>query len=284
MTNMAPEEEAFVAAYTCSMPADYRAAFDAETTRAHAEIVGRRSDRKVHVEIWRELSERVVAIVVVADDKPGLLTCISAALVATQIDVVSAHAYCRTRADGHLEAVDLLWIRRLPDAKGLVPPIRARDIVAVAEAIERATTFGVSTQTGENVIPEALRVRPTRLRAESGTAETGTAEAPQSKQIPSVSSARIRFETNVKDGSTILTVEAVDRPGLLLAVTQALFRAGLQIVGLRATTERGCAVDRFTLVEIDGTPLKNERLLTLQTAILGALDEGTLAPRRRSIA
>jgi len=242
---MLPEEQARVAAFVSSMPPEYRASFDEEAHRAHAAIVARRDRRLAHVEIWRELSERVVVICVVADDAPGLLSRISAALVATEIDVVSAHAYGRARDDGSIEAVDFLWIRRMPRG-GAVAPIRARDIVAVAEAIERALK-------GEIAAP-----------------------APP---VPNAGSARIRFETDTKRGVTILTVEAVDRPGLLLAVTQALFRAGIQIVGLRATTERGCAVDRFQLAEADGKPLRGSRLLELQSAILTALDD---APLQRS--
>lgn len=92
----------------------------------------------------------------------------------------------------------------------------------------------------------------------------------------------MRFETDAEDGSTILTVEAVDRPGLLLAVTQALFRADVQIVGLRASTEGGSAVARFKLADADGTPLRRERLFTLQIEILGAIDEGSFASQRRS--
>lgn len=249
---MLPQEEAEFAAFVSSMPPDYRAAFDVEAARAHCAIVKRRAGRTAHVEIWRELSERVVAICVVADDKPGLLSCISAALVATKIDVVSAHAYCRDRDDGKVEAVDILWIRRLPGENGRVLPIRARDVVAVAEAIDRAAASGVPT--------------PRAMPAAS----------------PAGGSARVRFESDAKKGTTLLTVEAVDRPGLLLAVTQALFRAGIQIVGLRATTERGCAVDRFQLAEKDGKPLQRERMLALQIAILTALDEGS--PLQRSSA
>ncbi len=250
---MSIEEEKAFAAYVASMPAEYRGAFDHEATRAHEAVVRRRGDRSTHVEIWRELSERVVAICVVADDKPGLLSRISAALVAQHIDVVSAHGYCRTREDGSVEAVDLLWIRRLPSAAGSVPPIRAKDILALSETIDRAA------------------------------AGTGTGEAPVSAApLPSGASARVRFETDAQDGATVLTVEAVDRPGLLLAVTQALFRADVQIIGLRATTERGCAVDRFKLVDAGGTPLRRERLFELQIGILDAIDEGTLAPQRKS--
>lgn len=249
---MSVEEEESFAAYVASMPAEYRGAFDVEATRAHEGVVRRRGERSTHVEIWRELSERVVAICVVADDKPGLLSRITAALVAQHIDVVSAHAYCRRREDGTAEAVDLLWIRRLPGANGTVPPIRAKDILALSETIDRAAS-------------------------DDGAADAVDASAP----APLGASARVRFDTD-DDGATILTVEAVDRPGLLLAVTQALFRAGLQIIGLRATTERGCAVDRFKLVDAGGVPLARQRLFALQIAILGAIEEGTLAPQRRS--
>jgi UTP:GlnB (protein PII) uridylyltransferase len=185
---MSPEQEARVAAFVQSMPQDYRTAFERGAYSAHAEIVARRGRRVSHVEIWRELSERIVAICVVADDKPGLLSRISAALVATQVDVVSAHAYVRTREDGTAEAVDFLWIRRLPK-NGAILPIRARDVVALAEAIDRAIS-------------------------EPGTGPIGAEPAPS---VPGAGSARVRFENDSKKGVTVLTVEAVDRPGLLLA-------------------------------------------------------------------
>jgi [protein-PII] uridylyltransferase len=239
---MSSEETERLAAYVRSMPPAYRQSFDVDATRVHASIVDRRGGRGTHVEIWRELSERVVAICVVAEDKPGLLSSISAALVAHRIDVVSADAYCRTLPDGRIEAVDFLYIRRLPNARGSVAPIRAKDILALATAIETALP--------EEVVPPS--VHP-------------------------AASARVLFDTDGEDGRTLLTVEAVDRPGLLLAVTQALFRAGVQIVGLRATTERGCAVDRFHLAEANGQPLAKPRLLELQCAILGALEEGMLS-------
>ncbi len=252
------EEEERLAAFVASMPVEYRGAFDAEATLAHAEIVRRRGERPTHVEIWRELEGRVVAICVVADDAPGLLSRISAALVGAHIDVVSAHAYCRRREDGSVEAVDLLWIRRLPGPRGSVLPIRAKDVGTLAEAIERAASG-----------------------AAAGAADPVRAPAP----LAPGASARVRFETDQADGSTILTVEAVDRPGLLLAVTQALFRSDVQILALRATTEHGSAVDRFKLADADGTPLRRERLFALQIAILGAIDEGTVTAggRRRSV-
>jgi UTP:GlnB (protein PII) uridylyltransferase len=115
---MCPDHEAFAA----SMAASYHEAFEDGDVAAHAAIASRREGSMTRVEIWKDLPERFVAICIVADDRPGLLSQISAALVAEQIDVVSAHAYCRTRRDGVEEAVDLLWIRRVARANGRVMP------------------------------------------------------------------------------------------------------------------------------------------------------------------
>src|SRR5258707_1195884 len=56
---------------------------------------------------------------------------------------------------------------------------------------------------------------------------------------------RVRFDTDADDGCTVLTVEAVDRPGLLLLITRTLFRERVQIVGSHVTTREGRAADRF---------------------------------------
>jgi [protein-PII] uridylyltransferase len=243
----APKSDPALEAFAASMPAAYHESFDEDAVDAHAAIVGRRSDAATRVEIWQECPERVVAICVVADDRPGLLSQISAALVATAIDVVAAHAYCRTRADGALEAVDLLWIRRAPKDSGSIAPIRERDVAAIGELVDALVR-------GEAKLDATVRVAP----------------APRS----AAASTRVLFDDGAKDGTMMVTVEAVDRPGLLLLVTQAIFRAELQIIGLRATSERGRAVDRFHLAELDGKPLVMGRLLSLQVEILAAIEDG----------
>ena len=73
-----------VAEFVASMPTSYREAFahDEEAVEVHAGIASRREASATRVEIWKDLPERVVAICIVADDRPGLLSQISAALVA----------------------------------------------------------------------------------------------------------------------------------------------------------------------------------------------------------
>jgi [protein-PII] uridylyltransferase len=234
--------------FKASMPTSYRDAFDDDhDIEAHAEVVARRRGSATRVDIWKELPERVVGICIVADDRPGLLSQISAALVALDIDVVTAHAYCRTRPDGAREAVDLLWIRRVARANGSIGLIRPRDVEAIGEKVDTlvrdSAKFDASVRSG---------------RARRSAAE----------------STRVLFDDGAGDGTMVLTVEATDRPGLLLVVTKAIFRAGLQIVGLRATSDGGRAVDRFHLAELDGKPLVQARLLSLQAEIFTALEDG----------
>jgi UTP:GlnB (protein PII) uridylyltransferase len=81
---------------------------------------------------------------------------------------------------------------------------------------------------------------------------------------------RVRFER--EQGLVMLTVETRDRPGLLLSLTQALFQERVQIVRSEVSTRDGIVSDRFVLTELDGGPLKPSRLLSLQTAVLGAVE------------
>lgn len=236
-----------VGEFEASMPTPYREAFDQEARSLHAGIVSRRDESATRVEIWRDLPERVVAICIVADDRPGLLSQISAALVALQIDVVTAHAYCRRRHDGVLEAVDFLWIRRVARPNGSIAPIRGRDVAAIGEMVDALVR-------GNAKFDPAVHFARAMRTASATT--------------------RIRFEDAAADGTMLLTVEATDQPGLLLVVTKAIFRAGLQILALRATSEQGRAVDRFHLAELDGKPLVQARLLALQVEIFAALEDG----------
>lgn len=235
-------------AFVGSMPDEYRAAFDDDAINAHLAIVSGRRRGETRAEVWQphETGARdVIALCVVADDRPGLLAQINAALVAHSIDVVEAHAFCRLDGDGLVEAVDFLWIRRAPEARAGAP-LRVSDVPEIESLI-------VALAEGRVTFAGAVAVVP-GPRARGGA-------------------TNVRFEHDDRTGKTSLTIVAVDRPGLLLVVTKTLFEAGLQIVALRATTENGQAVDRFELAEQGGTPLRRDRMFALQTAILCAIDE-----------
>src|SRR5262245_47571952 len=119
-TSETPSDD-FVRRYIASMPKRYRALFDADAIRTHAGIVYRRGARATRIEPWRDLPGGGLAVCVVADDRPGLLSRISAALVAHAMDVASAQAYVRKRDDGRDEAVDFFWLARAPVPENLTP-------------------------------------------------------------------------------------------------------------------------------------------------------------------
>src|SRR5450432_3702578 len=81
--------------FSGSMPARYREVFDAAAVAEHAAIVSRRAGNPAHVEVWRRLEEGVTVVCVVADDRPGLLSRITASLVIHSMDIVAAQAYTR---------------------------------------------------------------------------------------------------------------------------------------------------------------------------------------------
>lgn len=234
-----------VSAFIASMPADYRIAFsgDGAAMVEHAAIVAQRGDKSSFTAPWGSNRDGATALCIVAEDSPGLFSRITSALVAHAIDIVSAQAYCRERGDGTVEAVDFLWIRR-------DEPLAERDLSAISDLIDGLVR-------GTTKIDDSLR--PPRRRATGIT--------------------RVRFDHDAPSGATILTVEAGDRAGLLLQLTKTIFVARLQIVGLHAKSERGRAIDRFTVVELDGSPVSLERRLELQVLILEAIDTTTAVAR-----
>jgi [protein-PII] uridylyltransferase len=238
-----------VSAFIASMPAEYRIAFadDGAAMVEHAAIVAQRGDELAVTAKWNGNRDGATAICIVAEDSPGLFARVTEALVAHAIDIVSAQAYCRERGDGSVEAVDFLWIRR-------DTPLDDRDLSAIAGLIDALVR-------GRTKVDESLR--PPRRRASGIT--------------------RVRFDHDAASGATVLTVEAGDRAGLLLELTKTIFVARLQIVGLHAKSERGRAIDRFTLSELDGSPVSLERRLELQVHILQAIDATTTSDRKASL-
>ena len=182
------------------------------------------------------------------EDAPALTPCggsrISAALVAHDMDVVAAQAYCRKRLDDQLEAVDLIWVRCVPGDSGIVRSVRSRDVAHMGETLD-ALVRGRASFEGAVSFARAVRA------AEATT--------------------RVRFERDPRDGATLLLVEAVDRPGLLLVVSRTLFEERVQIVGSHVTTQGGSVLDRFQVPELNGNPLSGARQLAVQTAVVAAL-------------
>lgn len=67
--------------------------------------------------------------------------------------------------------------------------------------------------------------------------------------------ASLRMDMESEPGRTLVHVQAPDRVGLLHALTRAISEEGIQIEGARITTEKGAAIDTFSIVGQEGRPI-----------------------------
>jgi [protein-PII] uridylyltransferase len=239
------------ASFEASMPERYREAFDAAAIAQHAAIVARRGRSPAHMEVCARLPDGISVVCVVADDRPGLLSRIAASLVIHSMDILSAQAYTRVSPTGAGEAVDFLWLRRIA-AGG--PALADEECARIADVL-------CALVMGERSVD---------------------AEVSGARPVPRQAFATRIAMSEMDKGELVMTIEASDRPGLLLAITRTLFRAGVQIIASDATTVNGRVVDRFTIVEIDGSPVNEKRRRSLQTDVLAAIDvvaRGSNSPR-----
>lgn len=242
----------YVRAFAESMPPGYRERYHGHAIATHARIAAARGDDLVNVGLVDGPKGDAQAICVVAEDRPGLLSTISAAFVLCGLDVAAAEAYTRDNQAGRKEAVDVFWLRHL-DEVGQGTPVSEPDIQAIRESLT-ALLRGDSAQ---REIAERRSVPPPVVRRGAD--------------------AIVRFVDNEAGGLATLEVETNDRSGLLLALSSALFQAHVQIVRSEVRTVGDRVLDRFTVVEFDGSPIRSARRLEIQVAVLNAIE-----PARRT--
>jgi len=181
-------------------------------------------------------------VCVVADDRPGLLAAISAAFVMQGLDVVHGEAYTRTTTAHTREAVDLFWVRESP-SDGTPQSVGERTLIALGRTLDEIISGR----------------RPVRSAFPHVVDRPGT-------------ETRVRFVEGSQGELATLEVEAHDRPGLLMSMAAALRDQRVQIVSCEVHTEHGRAQDRFTIAEIDGSPIDASRRLAIQVAVLSAVE------------
>lgn len=241
----APPSEDFLRSFAASLPESYRGNFDASAVAAHARIARERKSAPANIGAF--FSNRVpgAALCVVADDRPGLLATISAALVLCNLDVIEAEAYTRRVAGQHDEAVDIFWVRH--ESGGEERLRLSHD--------------------------ETLRLCQTLIGLIEGKLDRKRVDpSSRSALTPAAKETVVRFIEGEDGTFATLEVETFDRSGLLLSLSQALFSQRVQIVGSQVKTRGGRVFDRFHVVEFDNKPISPARRLEIQVAILSAVD------------
>jgi len=234
-----------------TLPARYSEQFDTDAIRQHAKIARDRRKRPAHAGLF-DGGVGGPALCVVAADGPGLLAAISASLMLEGFDIIHAEAFTRWSPPTGFEAVDLFWVRRM-DRRGL---LGESDVVAV-----KRTLLELLGKRGPLGPKKRVALAPT-----PGSAETS-----------------VRFLEHPSEARLTLELDTNDRAGLLLAVSEALFREGVQIVGSRIRTSGGRVLDRFDLLELDGSRISGTRLQRIQLAVLAAVDSPGGAPSLRPV-
>ncbi len=238
---------AFLPEYLASMPERYLLSNTPAAVAAHAEVARRHEGRVVSVELVPSRHPEAAEICVVAADRPGLLAAIAAAISASRLEVHGAQIHSRVLPGDPLriQAVDLFWVRdRVEgvDGVGRALPKLLRDVDAVV--------------TGAIDPGELARHR---------------ASASPARPSPRVAT-RVSVDDRASSTHTVIEVTARDRPGLLYAIADCLYRLGLSIAVAKINTEGARVADVFYVGEADGAKVApGGRTAEVEAAIVEAL-------------
>lgn len=248
----APEGAATLA-FIDEMPDRYLVTHGFAPAAEHAAMARARGTRPVHVATTGQTREGESELVVVADDRPGLLADIAAVLAGNRLAVQSAHIYTRARAEG-AEAFDVFQVRRQSGDPGLDDATIAR----VARDLEGLLGGTVAL----------LDVLARRAAAPSWA----------ERKRPAVRT-EILVDNEVSPRFTVIDVFTLDRAGLLHAIARALHEAGLSIALSKVSTEGERVADVFYVSGEGGGKVSDPAAIeNIRASLLAAIE--TLAQPR----
>jgi [protein-PII] uridylyltransferase len=235
-------------AFVDEMPERYLLAHPVDVIRAHARAARDRGDRLAHVASFPGPSKDVTELLVLCDDRPGLLASIAAALSANRIEITAAQVFSRQRKGFVPEAVDLLLVR---------PSSRSGESLS-AEEFAKVTRDIVAILSGE-VTAEQLLGRRSKVPAWS------------KRKAPEVRT-KVVIDNNVSPRYTVLDVYAKDHVGLLYAIANVIHQEGLMIALSKVNTEGLKAADVFYVERAEGGKVDPERCEVLRQKLFDAIE------------
>jgi len=197
------------------------------------------SEALVPLVVWRDHPEEGhTEVVVVTWNREKLFSKIAGSFAVAGINILSANIF--TRSDDVVVDTFRVCTDRLE-------PVNHR----------------VDRELFEKTLTEALGATEDHLAERlAGQGPTMWQKAIGEAEFP----ASLRMDTESEPGRTLVHVQAPDRVGLLHALTRAISEEGFQIEGARITTEKGAAIDTFSIVTQEGQsvtdPAGLDRLLT----------------------
>jgi [protein-PII] uridylyltransferase len=185
---------------------------------------------------------------VVTEDRPGLLAAITAAIAASGFEVHAAQIHSRNVPDGGVQAVDLFFIRN-----------HASGGEGIEDALPRLENDLRKAILGE-IAPRELAKR----RSSSRWSERPT---------PSIRT-EVVIDNRASSRYTVVEVLTKDRPGVLFALSEALYRLGLSIAIAKINTEGTKVVDVFYVTTEGGAKLDAELAERARQGLLTAITPG----------
>lgn len=241
-------------AFVTGMPDRYLLANPVDAIRVHARVARDRGRSTVHVATRPGPSPELSELVVLTDDRPGLLADVAAVLAANRLSIAAAQIYTRERGHGVApEAFDVFLVRRASvGAEGdPVDDVRLARIRADLEAITL----------GQLSAPELLA----RKVEAPAWARRRSPEVPTEIQVDNEASPRF----------TVIDVFTRDQPALLHTIARTLHEQGLTIGLSKVNTEGERAADVFYVLDASGEKVRDpERLKRLPAILREAIGSG----------
>jgi len=202
------------------------------------------------VAAWIDERDRGYSLVKVCTwDRAGLFGKIAGSLSAAGLNILGAQIF--TRADGI--ALDTFFVN---DAR--------TGNLAEKEQREKFSDLLEEVLTGGEVDFRALIARQTAAR--SGYAA----------YFGERMETQVRFDNEASDERTLIEIETEDRLGLLYTISQTLAELDLDIAAARIVTERGAAIDSFSVSDVDDgkitSPKRLEHIAASLRAAIGKLE------------
>jgi len=212
------DDRMFIECFVSGLPERYFYANEPEQIVAHARFARSAQSRLASLR-KAAVSHPYFELWVVADDRPGLLALITAALSHALVKVRSAQVYSWIGEDGRSRSLDIFWLLGPSD------PERAERMLGRLERdIERAMAEPAAPEALERHALSAHRTRP-RLELRCAT--------------------EVNVDNKSASNYTVIEVITRDRPALLFALSHALQQAGLSIWFAKINTEGERVIDVF---------------------------------------
>lgn len=199
---------------------------DTDMQERHARFIEGVKDEPLGISSAPEPTRDVTEITLYTQDHPGLFARFAGACAVLGMNIVDAKIF--TTRDGM--ALDMLWVQD-PDGGAVQEERRIRRL---EDTIRKVLA-------GEILPPDAIEQRSRRQRRADAFSV-----APQ-----------VFIDNDASDAYTVIEVNGLDRPGLVHALSRALFHLGLTIGSAHITTYGERAVDVFYVKDVIGHKVTN---------------------------